>query len=42
MGTFSQYDHPHTLARYAKVADCLKLDGNTDEEKLENLIDAIT
>ena len=33
MGTFSQYDHPHTLSRYAEVADCLKLDGNTDEEK---------
>ena len=42
MGTFSQYDHPHTLARYAEVADYLKLGGNTDEEKLEKLIDAIT
>ena len=42
MGTFSQYDHPHTLARYAEVADYLKLGGNTDEEKLENLIGAIT
>lgn len=41
MGTFSQYDHPHTLARYAEVADYLKLDGNTDEEKLEALITAI-
>ena len=41
MGTFSQYDHPHTLARYAEVADYLKLGGNTDEEKLENLIKAI-
>lgn len=41
MGTFSQYDHPHTLARYAEVADYLKLGGNTDEEKLENLIAAI-
>ena len=41
MGTFSQYDHPHTLARYAEIADCLKLGGNTDEEKLENLIKAI-
>ena len=38
MGTFSQYDHPHTLARYAEVADCLGLGGKTDEEKLENLI----
>ncbi|MBQ2605030.1 MAG: bifunctional acetaldehyde-CoA/alcohol dehydrogenase [Clostridia bacterium] len=41
MGTFSQYDHPHTLARYAEVADYLKLGGNTDEEKLENLIAAV-
>ena len=41
MGTFSQYDHPHTLARYAEIADCLGLGGNTDEEKLENLIKAI-
>ena len=41
MGTFPQYDHPHTLARYAEVADYLKLGGNTDEKKLENLIAAI-
>ena len=41
MGTFSQYDHPHTLARYAEVADYLKLGGTTDEEKLENLIAAV-
>ncbi len=41
MGTFSQYDHPHTLARYAEIADYLKLGGNTDSEKLENLITAI-
>ena len=41
MGTFSQYDHPHTLARYGEVADYLKLGGTTDEEKLENLIKAI-
>ena len=41
MGTFSQYDHPHTLSRYAMVADALKLGGKTDEEKLENLINAI-
>ncbi len=38
MGTFSQYDHPHTLARYAEVADFLGAKGNTDEEKLEALI----
>ena len=41
MGTFSQYDHPHTLARYAMVADALKLGGKTDEEKLEKLIAAL-
>ncbi len=41
MGTFSQYDHPHTLARYAEVADYLGLGGKTDSEKLENLIAAI-
>ncbi|MBO5502394.1 MAG: iron-containing alcohol dehydrogenase, partial [Clostridia bacterium] len=35
MGTFSQYDHPHTLARYAEIADYLGLGGNSDEEKLE-------
>ena len=41
MGTFPQYDHPHTLARYAEIADSLGLGGDTDEEKLENLIKAI-
>lgn len=41
MGTFSQYDHPHTLARYAEIADYLALGGKTDEEKTENLIKAI-
>ena len=41
MGTFSQYDHPHTLARYAEIADYLGLGGKTDEKKLENLIKAI-
>ena len=41
MGTFSQYDHPHTLARYAMVADALGLGGKNDDEKLKNLIKAI-
>ncbi|MFA9379520.1 MAG: bifunctional acetaldehyde-CoA/alcohol dehydrogenase [Acetanaerobacterium sp.] len=41
MGTFSQYDHPHTLARYAEVADSLGVKGKNDTEKLENLIKAI-
>ena len=38
MGTFPQYDHPHTLRRYAEIAESLNLGGNSDEEKLENLI----
>ena len=38
MGTFSQYDHPHTLARYAEVAEALGCAGQTDEEKFEALI----
>ena len=41
MGTFPQYDHPHTLARYAEAADSLGLGGKNDKEKLENLIKAI-
>ena len=41
MGTFSQYDHPHTLARYAEVADYLGIKGKNNEEKVENLIKAI-
>ena len=41
MGTFSQYDHPHTLQRYGEVADYLHLGGDTDEEKLERLTAAI-
>ncbi len=41
MGTFSQYDHPHTLARYAEVADYLGVKGKNDTEKLKNLIKAI-
>ncbi len=41
MGTFPQYDHPHTKERYAEIADFLGLKGRSDEEKLENLIKAI-
>ncbi len=41
MGTFPQYDHPHTLARYAEIADYLGIKGKNNEEKLENLIKAI-
>ena len=41
MGTFPQYDHPHTLARYAEVADYLGIKGKNDSEKLEGLIAAL-
>ena len=41
MGTFPQYDHPHTLARYAEVADALGIKGKNDEEKVENFIKAL-
>ena len=41
MGTFSQYDHPHTLRRYAEVAEYLGVTGKNDEEKLEGLVQKI-
>jgi len=42
MGTFSQYDHPHTLRRYAEVAEALGIGGADDNEKLKGLLDRIT
>ena len=41
MGTFPQYDHPHTLRRYAEIAESLGFDGANDQESLNNLIKAI-
>lgn len=41
MGTFPQYSYPHTLSRYAEIADTLGLCGDSDNEKLDNLINAI-
>jgi acetaldehyde dehydrogenase/alcohol dehydrogenase len=41
MGTFSQYPHPHTLSRYAEIADYLNFGGSSDEEKLARLIKKI-
>ncbi len=41
MGTFPQYDHPHTLRRYAEVAEYLGIKGDNDREKLDGLIAAI-
>ncbi|MDD6312786.1 MAG: bifunctional acetaldehyde-CoA/alcohol dehydrogenase [Firmicutes bacterium] len=41
MGTFPQYDHPHTLARYAATAEYLGFKGKSDAESVENLIKAV-
>ena len=41
MGTFPQYKYPHTLRRYAEIAEMLGLTGKTDEEKFKKLIDKI-
>ena len=41
MGTFSQYQYPHTLERYAEIADFLKIKGKNDTEKFNNLLAAI-
>ena len=38
MGTFPQYDYPHTLRRYAEVAEALGFGGANDQESLDNLI----
>ena len=42
MGTFPQYAYPHTLERYAQVADALGIKGKNNEEKLDGLAEAIT
>ena len=41
MGTFPQYDHPHTLARYAECARFCGVCGKDDEEALDLFIDKI-
>jgi acetaldehyde dehydrogenase/alcohol dehydrogenase len=41
MGTFPQYDHPKTLAKYASVARALGLKGKTDQELLDALVQAV-
>ena len=41
MGPFPQYDHPHTLARYAEIAQFLGFGGKDDKESVENLINGI-
>ena len=41
MGTFSQYDHPIAIERYAEIADYLGLKGKKNEDKVEALINHI-
>ena len=41
MGTFPQYEYPHTLRRYAQIAESLGLDGKDDNEKFEKLLKKI-
>ena len=41
MGTFPQYDHPHTLERYLEIASALGIDGNSKEEQFENFLKAL-
>ena len=41
MGTFPQYDHPHTLERYLEIADALGIKGKNRGEQFMNLLKAI-
>ena len=41
MGTFSQYQYPHTLERYVECANFCGFTGKNDEETLENFIKGI-
>jgi acetaldehyde dehydrogenase/alcohol dehydrogenase len=41
MGTFPQYEYPHTLERYAECAHFCGICGKNDEETLELFINAI-
>ncbi|WP_085832699.1 bifunctional acetaldehyde-CoA/alcohol dehydrogenase [Clostridium merdae] len=41
MGTFPQYQYPHTLERYCECADFLGIPGNNEEEKFNGLLNAI-
>jgi acetaldehyde dehydrogenase/alcohol dehydrogenase len=38
---FPQYEYPHAKARYAAIADHLRLGGDTADEKVERLVAAI-
>lgn len=41
MGTFPQYQYPHTLARYAEIGRFVGLTGKNDQEVFEKLLDKL-
>ncbi len=41
MGSFPQYQYPHTLERYADIARALRLPGSTDQELFESLLQKV-
>lgn len=41
MGSFPQYSYPHTIRRYAEIAEHLGIKGKDDAEKVEKLISLI-
>lgn len=41
MGTFSQYEYPNMLARYAEVATFVGIEGKDDQEKFDKLQEKI-
>ena len=42
MGTFPQYEYPHTLEKYADAARALGIDGKDDKEVFKKLLDKLT
>lgn len=41
MGTFPQYEYPHTLARYAEIGRYVGLSGKDDQEVFEKLLEKL-
>ena len=41
MGTFPQYQYPHTLARYAEIGRFVGLTGKNDQEVFEKLLEKL-
>ncbi len=41
IGAFSQYKYPNALSRYAEIATFIGIEGKTDKEKFDKLVDKI-